>query len=569
MNNRFLRVVASTAFLCILFIQPILAVNGVSPQKGETPVNKLWSLQMLNTIKLKAKEGAVVKVAVVDDAFRLSHLSLKKFFYSNNNEIPDNFQDDDLNGYIDDVLGYDVSDGDNDVSIPKGKEQNYFHGTYIAGIITSLFQQCYGEDADRHLKIIPVKVLANNAKNTYLADGYKGIRYACDMGADIICCAWSGGAISDDDKAVISKAIANGTIIIGAAGNFFSEKNETPSSLPGVISVAAIDSSFKKSPQSNFGMRVDLAAPGVNVYGPFSDADNAFIFENGTSPATALITGCFAILKAFNPDASSAQLIDALKFTSLNIDKYNLSYCGKLGTGVPDIAKAIEFISNPHYKYANFNPSQPEGRFFYKKKWSKNTWDITPDGAYKGLHLYSASDQYKGELSIYSNDSLYFSGSISSIARGTFIPGSKFKVVLKNKPKASSLMAFNYHMQTIDSTTLYCNDLIDITDTSGTITDNSGSNNYANNCSCKWQLTAPPGKRIRIIVDQMDTQPNIDFIWIFDGDATLQENLIAKFSGNNTPPIITSFSNKALIWFLTDSDITAQGWHLIYEAIEE
>ena len=129
-------------------------------------------------------------------------------------------------------------------------------------------------------------------------------------------------------------------------------------------------------------------------------------------------------------------------------------------------------------------------------------------------------------------------------------------------------MSFSYYMQTIDSTTLYCNDLVELNDSAGIITDNSGSENYTNNCSCKWQISAPVGKRIRIVFDQMDTQANVDFVWIFDGEATLPENLLAKFSGNNSPPVITSFTNKVLIWFVTDGTLTGQGWKLRYQVLD-
>jgi hypothetical protein len=232
------------------------------------------------------------------------------------------------------------------------------------------------------------------------------------------------------------------------------------------------------------------------------------------------------------------------------------------------MAKAFQFLSVPDYKYRHHNPSQPEGSLFFKRKVSTPAWDITPHGAFKGMHLYSSSAEYKGEVNIYSNDSLFFSGAISDIARGKYIPGSSFKVVVTEKPKASKLVSFKYHMETIDSTTLYCNDVININDTMGVITDNSGSENYANNCSCKWQLSAPVGKRIRIEFDQMQTQANIDFVWIFDGEATLQENLIAKFSGNTIPPVITSLTNQVLIWFVSDSTISDQGWAMRYQVVD-
>jgi hypothetical protein len=124
-------------------------------------------------------------------------------------------------------------------------------------------------------------------------------------------------------------------------------------------------------------------------------------------------------------------------------------------------------------------------------------------------------------------------------------------------------------METIDSTTLFCRDIqnIDVTG-EGTLTDNSGNKNYANNSACKWQLVAPAGKKIRIEVDQIDTQPNIDYLWFFDGTSTLVENLLAKFSGSNKPPEITSLSDHLLLWFVTDKGTTGKGWSLRYKVVD-
>ncbi len=540
----------------------------VLPDSGSVKPADTWAIQILNIIQQKAGQGSVIKVAVVDDGFRLSHKALKDFVFTNEKEIPGNFQDDDQNGFTDDIHGWDISDNDNDVSIKKGSEEVYFHGTYITGIITSVFKQCYGNEASQHLKIIPVKVLSDHAKNTYLADGYKGIRYACDMGADIICCAWSGGIMTDDDKAVIAKAIRNGTIIIGSAGNFFTEKAEPPSSFPGVLCVAALDSLLHKSKVSNYGMRVDIAAPGVSVFGAFPLADNSFTYDNGTSPATALITGCVAILKALKPEASATEILDAIRTTARPVDSVNLVYCGKLGTGLPDMAKAIEFIRNPESRHTAFNPVLPEGKIFYKRKLSPQTYQVHPYGAFQGIHFYSASGEYKGKVKLYNSDSVWYSGSIAGISRGIYVPGSTLTMELSPKSGLSKNMEFSYYMETIDSTTLYCKDIQEINEESGTISDNSGKQNYANNSACKWQLTVPEGKKIRIEFEELDTQPNVDFVWIFDGTSTLPENLLAKFSGSNKPPVITSFNNKVLIWFLTDGSTTGKGWKLKYEAVK-
>ena len=262
---------ASLTALCFCFI--LLQGYGRTlipvPPDSAGKVN-LWAYTILDLAQQKAKPGAVIKVAVVDDGFRLSHKVLKDFVYTNEKEIPGNFQDDDNNGFVDDIHGWDISDNDPDVTVPKGREDLLFHGTYIAGTITTIFQKCYGSEASNYLKIIPVKVLSDNAKNTYLADGYKGLKYAIDMGADIICCAWSGGTISRDEENMISQAIRKGIIIIGSAGNLMTEKADLPSSLPGVFCVAAVDSALRKMKQSNYGMRIDIVAPGVSVCGPYT-----------------------------------------------------------------------------------------------------------------------------------------------------------------------------------------------------------------------------------------------------------------------------------------------------------
>ena len=556
----------SFCFLCLTgFAKP---VHAALPDSGTTVKTDLWAYNILNIIRQKAVPGKVLRVAVVDDGFRLTHKSIKDFIFTNEKEVPGNFQDDDQNGYPDDIHGWDISDNDNDVSVPKGKEEVFYHGTYISGVITGIFRQCFGEEASKYLKIIPVKVLSSNAKSTYLADGYKGLKYACDLGADIVCCAWSGGFISEEDKAVISRAVSKGTIIVGSAGNFFTEKVELPSSLPGVFCVAAIDSSMRKEKYSNYGMRIDFSAPGSNVYGPVPLADNSYSYEEGSSPAAAIIAGCAAILKALNPGASSREILDALVVSSRPVDSLNTGFCGKLGSGLPDMAKAIQFITDPEARFTVFNPLLPKGRIFYQRKKSPMSWEIKPFGAYKGMHLYSTFPESKGQVKIYGPDTLFYSGSVANVSSGIFLPGSRFRIELQPGSKLSKQLEFSYYMETIDSTTLYCKDIQYLNAESGIITDNSGNDNYANNCSCKWQIKVSEGKRIRIEFEEIDTEPNVDYLWFFEGTSTLQENLLAKFSGKTVPPVIITTTNQVLIWFLTDSHTAGKGWKLRYTAIK-
>ncbi len=555
--------------LAMLFCTPVILVAaGGMPGDSLQPASVPWEYAALDLPGRVAAAHGVVKVAVIDDGFRLSHKALKDFIYTNENEVAGNYQDDDHNGFLDDVHGWDLADGDGDVSVPAGREDFFYHGTYVAGIITALFRQYFGPEAGNHLKIIPVKVVADKTKNKYYQEGYKGIRYAVSLGADIICCAWSGGMCSDEEKTIVAEAVARGVLVIGSAGNFFSEKEIAPAALPGVLSVAALDTRLRKTEKSNFGMRVDLSAPGDSINGPHPLADNAYLRESGTSPAAALVTGCVAILKSARPDASAGEIRDALVNTARPVDRLNLSWCGKLGAGIPDVARALDFLLDPKQKFRSADPVRPEGKIFYRKGISPQAWNIAPAGAFRGFHLLAPAEGGKQKMRVFSGDSLAFEGAIDRFRQWQFIRGNRFRIELIAGSGFPRQMEWQYYMETIDSTVLYCKGETETGGTEGILSDGSGSAGYANNSACKWLITVPAGKRVRITFDRIDTEPNVDYVWIFEGTATLPENLLAKFSGTTLPPVINTFGNQALVWFVTDPKTTGRGWELQYSAVD-
>ena len=91
----------------------------------------------------------------------------------------------------------------------------------------------------------------------------------------------------------------------------------------------------------------------------------------------------------------------------------------------------------------------------------------------------------------------------------------------------------------------------------------------ANRVDCKWLITVPVDKRVRLEFDAFDTQAKTDFVWIFEGEGTLPENILAKFGGPDFPPIVISGSNQVLVWFVTDGSVTSNGWGLNYTATED
>lgn len=516
-----------------------------------------------------------VVIAVVDDAFRLSHNDLAAFIYTNPLERAGNAIDDDGNGKSDDVSGWDISDNDNNVAPPQGREEQYFHGTFITGTIITLLKQVYGEDASSLFKILPVKVLSDHEQVPYLKDGYKGIAYAIAQGADVICCAWSGGEMTEEEQEIIARAGRAGIAMIGSAGNAFSEKVDNPAALEGVLAIAGVDTLFRKTPESNYGAGVDLVAPARNIRAAHPLADNAYFYGAGTSGAAGLVTGCIAVLRAVQPGATPDELYEALVNTSTPIDQLNPSFSGKLGAGIPSLEKAVRYLANPDERFSYFNSERTRGTICLGASGDANTYAIHPTGAFSGYTFIlpepgkdkKSSYSPKQQLSFYSGDTLFYASSLNQAPSQVFIPGSSVKLVYTDdRLFRKSTAALSYAAVPVDSSTLFCSGTSRYTLPSGEITDGSGEQEYANNSSCMWQITVKEGKQVSFLFTEFDTEPTVDFVYLFDGESSIPGNLIAKFSGPEIPPKVTSRTNSVLVWFVTDSRKTGKGWKMTYTA---
>jgi len=390
------------------------------------------------------------------------------------------------------------------------------------------------------------------------------------MGVDIICCAWSGGNPSQEEINIINQALQKNIIIISSAGNTYLEKIDFPASIPGVFAVASLDTLLKKKRNSNYGMRIDLSLPGEKVKAAYPIADNAWFYGEGTSAAAGLTTGCAAILKAISPEAQRHEIIEALKNTASPIDSLNIRYCGKLGAGLPNLTDAVKYILNSDSEHSFFNSKRPEGTIYISKKNNQQSWEINPVGAYQGIKIIpdkiEKKDQNK-EIYLYTKDSLFYHGTVLEIKEGIQLPGNKATIRLNTKKRRAipNKLKLNYFVETIDSTSLFCSDIQHINADKGIISDNSGNENYTNNCTCSWLINAPESKRIHFSFTDFDTEAKVDFVWLFDGKIAHQDNIIAKFSGPEIPPSVTSRTNQVLIWFVTDDKHTAKGWTLQFE----
>ncbi len=551
------------------------SINTVFQNKTDSCDN-FWFLSFVGSRIIKAlpKSKKPIIIAVIDDGFRLTHRDIAAFLYHNTNEKI-NSLDDDANGYKDDYTGWDISDNDANVTPPRDKLKEYYHGTYLCGLISNVLKSCYGDKASDYFKIVPIKAIADRADRTYIKDGYKAIAYAIAVHADIICCAWGSNVITAEEKELLKKASDAGIIILSSAGNFNNSLEHYPAAAEDIIAVGAVDSLNKKAAISNFGRFLDLSAPGANICGASSLNDSGIIYKNGTSPAVAIATAAAAIIKINLPKKKPIEIEETLKGTAIEIDSLNPTYIGRLGAGVLSIKNIIDFIESGKEVKSLYNKGKQEGfiSFFNTKKELKE-WEINPYGANLGIELnleYLTGEPKNGTFKFITKNNTPIQIKLSEWQKQKKIFIDDKNIVVQFIPANASKKIFgriSYEVIPIDSTILYCKGKNYYSELNDSITDGSGTLTYAGNCDCKWQINVPEGYRISFDFLEFDTEAKTDQVYLFDGEYTIPDYAIARFSGPDIPPAVISRTNKVLIWFITDNKINGKGWKLNYKAVK-
>lgn len=280
------------------------------------------------------KDASNVTIAIVDDAVLTTHPDLSANIWVNPGEIPNNGIDDDGNGYIDDVNGWDVSDNDNTPSPPSNASSSHFsHGTHCAGIASAVTNNGIGiASLAYNAKIIGVKCKPSSSSGGSLPDAYKGVEYAIAANADVMSMSWGGGSYSKTYQTLFDIAHSKGIVLVAAAGNSNTSAPMYPASYNHVISVAASDNADKKASFSNYGTKVDVTAPGVNIWSTVPGSKQ-YDYKSGTSMACPLVSSLCALMIANVPGVSPDSIESCLKRSADNINAINGSYTGQLGAG--------------------------------------------------------------------------------------------------------------------------------------------------------------------------------------------------------------------------------------------
>lgn len=304
-----------------------------------------------------------VIIAIVDSGVDYTHPDLDGKLWRNEAEISGNGIDDDNNGFIDDVIGWDfwnsgltfaTIEQDND---PIGSGSD--HGTHVAGSAAAETNNGSGIAGTgyncRYMAIkaggIPNDPATPADESRSIGFGYDGILYAIQNGADVINNSWSGPSPSLFGRDVIKFASESDVVVVCAASNDGVDQYAYPASFPGAFSVAALGdgpnpNGRTRASFSNYNWAVDVAASGVSILSTvFSSASNIYGVKSGTSMASPIVAGLAGLVRSRFPEMNAEQVVTQIRASSTNIDAVNSSsVAGKLGNGVINAAKAVTSV---------------------------------------------------------------------------------------------------------------------------------------------------------------------------------------------------------------------------------
>ena len=349
----------------VVYAEPNLTISGSAiPNDPRFP--ELWGLE--NTGRPPAPSGetdadidaraawdiergrSATVVAVLDTGIDRSHPDLAGNLWSNPGEIAGNGVDDDRNGFVDDIRGWDFVNNNNDPDDDNG------HGTEVAGVIGAVGNNGIGvTGVNWDVSLMPLKILDSQGNGTTLG-AIDAIEYAWRNGATISNNSWNVGTYSQALRDAIQQAGASGDhLVVASSGNNgqWMDNPDNPNKsypagfdLPNILSVAASDPSDQLASFSNFGAdSVDLAAPGVEILS--TRPGNSYHVSTGTSLAAPYVAGAAALLHSADPSLSTSQIVGTILNTvdPLDVLPGFLKTSGRL-----NVASALESLGRdgPH-----------------------------------------------------------------------------------------------------------------------------------------------------------------------------------------------------------------------------
>ncbi|MFQ5752120.1 MAG: S8 family serine peptidase, partial [bacterium] len=347
----------------------------------ETPDDPIFSEQTFyNVIKLpqawdivKGEQGKVV-IAIVDGGTDMDHPDIEANLWVNEDEIPDNGLDDDDNGFVDDVHGWNFANDSNDPTGLSNTPSNADHGTQTAGIACAVTNNNLGvAGASWNATLMPINV-SSATVDQRLTGTLSGVLYAALNGADVINMSFGrsereGGPSRFEQDLLKFVSDSLNVALVAAAGNDRSTEPHYPSAYKNVLSVGATTNGDTLTTFSNYGRTVDIFAPGINIWstidgGSYAPREIPFPTpSSGTSFSCPHAVGVAALDKTQHPQWLGIQVLEQIRVTADNIDQQNpvQAGIGLLGSGRVNAFRAVTDTTLPSLRISNVSFTDGNG----------------------------------------------------------------------------------------------------------------------------------------------------------------------------------------------------------------
>ena len=334
------------------------------PQADSTSGNQRQALKKIRAYQawnLSGGDTSVV-IAILDTGTPVDHEDLSSQIQINPLDLPNGI-DDDQNGKVDDYRGWDFGNNDSDPT-PDNNGTVPGHGTSVSSLAAAAWNNATGvAGVAGKCRILPLKIWRwNNTFSNFR--GYDAIVYAADRGCKVINCSWGSARVNRQyEQDIINYATFNkDALVVAAGGNTPGYFNFLPANYDHVLGVTMTDTTDQISWAASYHVKLDLSAPGVNVYGIRTDGSYGFV-EGGSSMASPMVAGGAGLVRAKFPNLNALQAGELLRVNSDTI--YHISgnqgYRGMAGRGRLNLQKALERNTRISVRAVDFSYSNGSG----------------------------------------------------------------------------------------------------------------------------------------------------------------------------------------------------------------
>ncbi len=283
-----------------------------------------------------------VVVAVLDTGVDINHPDLKDNIWVNPDEIPGNGIDDDKNGHVDDVHGWNFESNNNQLIPTVTRDDIVGHGTWVSGVIAGVGnngQGVCGVNWKCSIMALRVSLYVTSAEVA------AGLDYATANGADIVNMSFGADEFGPDGDPIVNEAIdhafAQGVLLVASAGNANTDRVSYPAGYYNVMAVSATDGEDAKTEYSMFGPWVDIAAPGTDIV--TTTLQGEYLYTAGTSFSSPYVAAVAALALAHRPQLTHIELRALLENTTdpVYYGPVDPNY-GYIGTGRVNAFTALE-----------------------------------------------------------------------------------------------------------------------------------------------------------------------------------------------------------------------------------